>query len=324
MTQSNENCAAYSQVGRCASDLPDTPQCGLNYHFGMLLGVEDFRAEQGFHVGRMRRHQRLLHGMGVVAGFPVAFDQAILDLKVGPGYGVDALGRDLLLDTEQCINLAKWWQKHQDDEAFEDITTPDDVHLDLDVMACYTTCLSRPVPAIAEPCADHASDIAYSRVCETVKLSLVRAGGSNPGAPSRYHLLRLWLGLEAAARDGDGKLLPDDEWLQGEIAVLMALPSDEQNAARALLAKEVWARALAADSSAPPELRPDQSCLPLARLMGVHFFKDANGWQVHIARIVLGVRPLLLSSSLLQELLLSGVSGLEAEGLDLTTLFSGS
>jgi len=67
-----QDCTSSPTGDRCDAALPDNPQCTLNYHFGQLLGVEDFRAEQGFHLGRSRRHQRLLHGHGVVRGYPVS------------------------------------------------------------------------------------------------------------------------------------------------------------------------------------------------------------------------------------------------------------
>jgi hypothetical protein len=262
--------------------------------------------------------------MGVVAGFPVTFDSASFDLKVGAGYGIDGLGRDLALDATQCVNLTKWWQKHQTDAAFDDITQPSDARFDLDLLACYSTCLSRPVPAIAEPCSGNAGDIAYARICETTRLGLARASTAAPAA-SPYHLLRLWLGQEAPAKDSSGNLLPDDAWLQAQIVALLALPADQQASARALLAREVWALAVAAESPTVPDAAdPTSLCLPLARLQGVHFSEDANGWRVDIAKLTLAIRPLLLSSSLLQTLLLDGVSGRETTALDLTTLFLGS
>lgn len=327
MTQLPEQAACDGDAGRsrCDADLPDAPACAVNFHFGMLLGVEDFRAEQGFHVGRLRRHQRLAHGHGVVAGFPVDFDAEAHDLRVGPGYALDALGRDLEATRAQCINLVKWWRKHQDDAAFDDIVNPRDARLDLDVLACHATCLARPVPAIAEPCARDAADIAHARVCETVSLWLARAEAA-PSAPVVPHLLRLWLGQAAPAVDGDGQLRADDAWLKQAIETLLALPAAQQDAARAELAREVWARALAGDSPAAPEARPGARalCVPLARLTGVHFIEDADGWRVGVDRVAYAIRPLLPSTGLLRDLLLSGVSGLEAEGLDLTTLFNGS
>ncbi|MEW5770351.1 MAG: hypothetical protein AB1831_08290 [Pseudomonadota bacterium] len=323
MTQNEDTgCTGGMPPDPCAADLPDAPQCGANYHFGMLLGVDDFRAEQGFHVGRLRRHQRLLHGTGVVAGFAVDFNGTSFELRVGPGYAVDARGRDLALDAARCMNLVKWWEKHQDDDAFSDISTPENATLDLDLLACHATCLSQPVPAIAAPCATDTADIAYARICETTRLGLARAAVT--AAPGRHHLLQLWLGREPPARDARGELLADDRWLQGQIAALLALPEAERPAARALLAREVWARALAADDPAPPEYAGDAACLPLARLQGVRFSKDGEGWHASVDKLSLGVRPLLLPTALLQTLLLDGVSGMQAEGLDLSTLFPGS
>jgi len=127
-------CSGLPAMERCAASLPDNPQCAPNYHFGMLLGVEDFQAEQGFHVGRLRRHQRLLHGAGIVAGFPVAYDAGSFELRVGPGYAIDVLGRDLWLDGERCVNLALRWDKHRADEAFDDVE-PGVTEFELDIVA---------------------------------------------------------------------------------------------------------------------------------------------------------------------------------------------
>ncbi len=71
---------------RCGGTLPDSPDCANNYHFGMLLGVDDFRADQGFHLGHHRRHQRALHGYGVVYGYAVSFDPEGGQVRVEPGF----------------------------------------------------------------------------------------------------------------------------------------------------------------------------------------------------------------------------------------------
>lgn len=276
---SPDGCGVTALGERCDATLPDNPQCTLNYHFGMLLGVDDFQAEQGFHLGRSRRHQRLLHGSGVVAGYPVSFDEALTELRVGPGLAVDALGRDLALDQTQCVNLVKWWLLHQKEEAFADLPSLTDATFDLDVVVCYSTCLSSPVPAIAEPCAGQASDIAYSRVCETVTLQLVRALPDGTDAGS----------APAPAAEGSSDPIPapqppaDIPWPTGRAAL---------------------AEALAAQSIAPPDpIDSADLCLPLARLRGLHLQQDADGWTATVSRIDLTVRPLLLATSVLQNLL---------------------
>lgn len=252
---------------RCDATLPDNPQCALNVHFGMMLGVDELRAEQGFHLGRARRHQRLLHGTGVVAGYAIAFDDETFDLRVTPGLAVDALGRDLALDQDQCVNLVQWWLRHRQDEAFDDLPDLEDATVDLDIVVCYSTCLSQPVPAIAEPCAGNASDIAYARVCETVTLHLVRrvappADAPAPTAPPPWPTTR-----------------------------------------------DALARALAALDVAPPEpTDPADLCLPLACLRGVHLRQQGGQWQASVDTVDVTVRPLLLSTAVLQDLQWPGLS----------------
>jgi hypothetical protein len=303
-------CSGLPAAERCAAALPDSPQCALNYHFGMLLGVDDFRAEQGFHVGRLRRHQRLLHGAGVVAGYPITFDAASFDLRVGPGYAIDVLGRDLWLDATQCVNLALWWQKHSADDDFSALD-PTDATLDLDIRVCYATCLDRPVPAIAEPCAGDASDVAYARLCETAALSIAKHAEPAPVVPEArpVHLLRLWLGLDPAAVDADGHLLPDDQWLVERVDAIGAMPAAQQGPARAALLRELTARAVAAtDPAAPDPDNDSQACITLAVLRQVRFTQDADGWRVALGGSgapELAERPTLLSSSVLQALLLA-------------------
>lgn len=300
-------CSGLPAMERCDAELPDNPQCAPNYHFGMLLGVEDFRAEQGFHLGQMRRHQRLLHGTGVVAGYPVSFDPKGFELRVGPGDAIDALGRDLVLDVAQCVSLPLWWLEHRAEDAFHDIATPDDATLDLDVMICYSTCLGSPVPAIAEPCAGDAADVAYSRVCETVALSLVRTPTVGVPAPPRpFHLLQMWLGLVGPRLDDKGKPKASDQWLIDGCNALKAMPLEDQAAARAALLRELIARAVAETSPTPPVHEVDEHdlCLPLARLRNVHVKLDPGGWTAAIGAVEMGARESLLPTAFLQALLL--------------------
>lgn len=173
-TDSRTDCTCDDTVSsRCDARLPDNPACAIHYHFGMLLGVDDFRTEQGFHVGRLRRHQRALHGAGVVTGYDVTCDPALAELRVSAGYAIDTHGRDLEMLADQCLGLPAWWLKHRDDDDFFDVPDKDNVTFDATVQLCYTGCLSRPVPAIADLCAGGSADIAYSRICESVRLQLV-------------------------------------------------------------------------------------------------------------------------------------------------------
>lgn len=302
---------------RCGGDLPDSPACAINYHFGMLLGVDDFRTEQGFHVGRLRRHQRALHGFGVVYGYGVSFDEEHAELRVEPGYAVDAHGRDLELLAAQCLGLPAWWLKHRDDDEFADVPNKDNVSFDADVMLCYSSCLTRPVPAIADACAAGMADIAFSRICESVKIKLVPRREDAEEPPQLplddWHLLRLLLGLDPVRVDDDGATLPDDQWLLDQQADLATLPAADRPAAMNTLWGAVLARASAA-SRGPFDAGSDlddafvDDCLLLARLSDINIFLDNSDpqqevWKATVGELDINLRRTLLPTQVMQGLL---------------------
>ncbi|APV49330.1 hypothetical protein BWI17_06325 [Betaproteobacteria bacterium GR16-43] len=306
---------------RCGGTLPDSPECAIHYHFGMLLGVDDFRAEQGFHLGHQRRHARALHGYGVAYGYHVSFDPEHAELKVGPGLAHDRRGRDLFLGKALCLGLPAWWEKHAKDPAFKD-RNPEDVRFDADVLLCYRTCLSRAVPAIADPCAGDSVDIAYSRICESVHLALVPRSPNVPPpvptpGPPPYHLLRLLTGLDAPLNDDAGNPLPDDAWLAQRRAEIAALPEANRAAALSALWQSVIARAAAntVDPTPDPAWWPPRDagdasegdtseCLVIARATGVRIFKGPEGWRASVGAIDMDQRMTLLPTYILQQQLL--------------------
>jgi len=174
--------------------LPVNPYTALQYHFGMLLGVDDLETAQGYPRGKIRLHNAWLHREGVVWGFDVGFNKR-RELTVKPGLALDAAGHELHLDVTACVDLAKWYEKHKDDK---DFSFADDRRggktFDAHVVARFRSCLGRPVPAIADPCAGADVDTAFSRVSETVEL-LIRPGKA-PAKDLGYHRLRILFSLE--------------------------------------------------------------------------------------------------------------------------------
>lgn len=294
---------------RCGGSLPDQPDCAIHYHYGLLLGVEDFRAEQGFHLGHHRRHQRLLHGGGVVHGYGVRFLPETREIRVEPGFALDGQGRDLALETAQCLGLPAWWEQNRGTDAFADLPDKDDATFDADVLLTAGTCLSRPVPAIADPCAEGGGEIAYARICETARLTLVRrpeALTKPPLPPPPYRLVRRLLGL-AEADPPD----PDEAWLTAQLASLGALSGMARRNAATALWRAVAARAAAATADPleaplwrpPPDLDgvEDRSqSLVIARLTGVRLKRGEAGWEASVADLSIDGRATLLPTQLLQ------------------------
>lgn len=213
--------------------LPVSPFYAPRYHFGMLLGVDDFETEQAYHRGKGRLHNAWLHGEGVVWGFRVELDAERGEITVHPGLALDAAGRELHLDAAACVNVGLWYQAHKDDPGMEAVckVQPDGtVLLSAHVVARFSVCAARPVPSIAEPCAEGGGgEVACSRAQETVELLLVP--GPAPRAYDLYPRLRLLFGLDPA-REAAGEQPPawDPDGARVERARILALPAADQAA----------------------------------------------------------------------------------------------
>ncbi len=70
----------------------------VRYFAGQTLTEADLTAEQDYHRHRARRHNRLLHGVGVVDGLGVRTSgNAVV---VSPGMAIDALGEECVVAAE--------------------------------------------------------------------------------------------------------------------------------------------------------------------------------------------------------------------------------
>ena len=73
----------------------------VRYFTGQLLSANDLTAEQDYLLGRQRRHNRWLHGTGVVSGLRV--EAAGGGIVLSPGIALDARGNELVVETPiQC------------------------------------------------------------------------------------------------------------------------------------------------------------------------------------------------------------------------------
>jgi hypothetical protein len=176
--------------GACSSgDLPVNPFVALRVAYGMLLGEEDFRVLMGNPRGKQMLHSAWLHGSGVVWGYDVVADGA-WSLRIGEGLAIDGMGRELLNDSTACVDV----RKLVDDS----VTDDDEGCATQTIHACvvveFDSCLSAPVPTLADPCDVTRKHDDYSRVVERVRFS-VRDGCCRSGYRP-YHRVRVLLGLD--------------------------------------------------------------------------------------------------------------------------------
>jgi hypothetical protein len=115
----------------------------LNYFHGQVLGIDEFKTEQIYFLEKLRRHNRYLHGWGVVNGFDVSVRATIV--VVEPGVAIDCAGNEILLAEKMQCPIPKVIK-----ECF--------------VTAQFIETLVDPVPTINSPSEVSGSDQAYSRI----------------------------------------------------------------------------------------------------------------------------------------------------------------
>lgn len=173
---------------------PGDPFLRTRYHYGMLLGADDFTVDQKHHILRHRLHQALLHGHGTVSGLRVtrytADAGAIEELRIRPGLAIDVQGRDLYVAKELCLDVvplsdAAWASFEQVDpaDALPFLQDPADDGTGVRrayVVLQYVACQAQPVPAVTPPCGDPSESFAYSRIVDSYRADLVAEAPALP------------------------------------------------------------------------------------------------------------------------------------------------
>ncbi len=302
------DCAA-TQDG--ASTLtPVSPYLGIHYHFGMLLGVDDFETEQAYHRGKSRLHNAWLHRDGVVWGLEVKLDTAKGEVRVLPGFALDGAGRELHLEADACVNLGAWFEQHRGDSGFAVTESSGKFTFDAHVVAAFRACLTRQVPALTQPCEGSGADTAYSRVFETIELKLVPGPAPAP-TPPLSHALRLLFDLDVATVLEDSSIDPGDQEILDARAAVFAKPLAEQRQAwlelfRHLAAADEMHYLPAVDPETNETLlfpAPDSVPIVLAEITGLVLEKQTAGWVASAGEVRNQVRPAHVPTRAIQELL---------------------
>ena len=77
------------------------------YFIGQVIGVDDLEQEQLYHREKARRHNRLLHGWGIVRGLKVqAGKPRRAEVKISPGYALDPRGEEIVVGSGVTVDLS--------------------------------------------------------------------------------------------------------------------------------------------------------------------------------------------------------------------------
>jgi len=178
---------------------PGDPFTRLRYHYGQLLGADDFTTEQRYFLLRSRLHNAALHGFGTVWGLKVDAVQvdAALRLTCEPGLAIDALGREIFVPQKVCLDVTGlaatpfWGELSAPPPATPpDDDSPVDRRRRIYVVLRYRACLTDLAPAIVQPCSGADEALAPSRVADGYRLCLEAEAPDGAGLPVRDITLR--------------------------------------------------------------------------------------------------------------------------------------
>jgi|GEM_PF-5075255 len=153
-----------------APDAEIDPSERVNYTFGMVLGVDDFKQEQAWLAGRDERALRETIGYGVLAGLDVhvqpGTDTGSLEIRVSPGLAAAPDGKLISVPSTQCGRLDTWLKG----PGLQDPITSGSRTAYL--VLAYADRTGTPVPIPGEPCRDESAQQADSRIADGFTLEL--------------------------------------------------------------------------------------------------------------------------------------------------------
>jgi hypothetical protein len=153
-----------------------------NYFTGKLLVERDFTDESRFHMEKLRHHEQLLHGWGVVCGLKVKAhpNEACRDrfVCVEPGSAVDCCGHDIIVAEEECVDFTQLPEikalKSNNDK---------DRHT-LQICARFRECPTEDIPVLYDDCGCDDTKCAPNRILESYEIGVVI---DPPQQPDSFH-----------------------------------------------------------------------------------------------------------------------------------------
>lgn len=168
-----------------------TPLERAHYAAGMMLDIDTIRSEQDYHRRRLNRHRYWYAGSGTIAGLavslraeapPNAEDNAPVLIVVGPGAGIDGLGRDIQVSGPHCMDLLEWMLADgRSTESLRDGLDETARKLHLTVSARYADCPGGLRPVLARKLNASTDPVDVASVRDSVELALSPGAVPEPG-----------------------------------------------------------------------------------------------------------------------------------------------
>jgi len=158
------------QTGTACMQKPD-PLKRMNYTFGMVLGVDEFRQEQAYLVAKYASQYRYAHGYGTLSGLRVTIDTSPnLQVRITKGVAVNPRGQEIHVCQEMCARINDWLVNNR--TALQDLLGSPPLSLSLSVVLCYRACPTDSVPVPGNPCSSQQDAMAPSHITDSFQLKL--------------------------------------------------------------------------------------------------------------------------------------------------------
>ena len=149
------------------------------YFFGQLLTADEFTQEQDYHREKARRHNRTLHGWGIVSGLEVGKGRAGA-VTINPGNALDPYGEEIVVERKVVVPLGV---RYPDGNSVApcaaeqraprpSIAVKRPVGKPLHVAIRYAECLLRPVTVLDQ---GGGETVKYSRTGESFAVEILTA-----------------------------------------------------------------------------------------------------------------------------------------------------
>jgi hypothetical protein len=156
-----------------------------------LVTPDDLTQDQIYFREKMRRHNRLLHGWGIVCGVRVRQGAGDCEVIVEPGYVLGPFGDEIVIDQEVTVDLCRETLDGNAVSPCGDGLDPwcSNVRVNrragqvLYVAVKYAECQSRPVRAQANGCGCNEQDCEYSRVRDSFAIKVLTSLPSSYSDP---------------------------------------------------------------------------------------------------------------------------------------------
>jgi len=149
----------------------------VHYFPRQLITADDMRAEQEYFRQKMRRHNRFLHGWGVVCGLMVTAAPSAdkpWQVQVAEGYALSPQGDEIYVPEAVCLDLAKCGfaaQPHPCEPGVMVVPQRRGKKNILYIAVRYVECPSRPVRIHPAGCGCDETGCEYSRIRDDYDLS---------------------------------------------------------------------------------------------------------------------------------------------------------